>query len=114
MEYLIRKSINDLAHELDPQKFWQINRSSIFNVKSIEVAREDFRGRYTVFVKGIKAGLKASDPYRYSFRQMWKLDARVEVYIICYVLYIWSTFGPSELGKVSMVEQQYWIRCGIE
>lgn len=69
-EYLIRKSIKDLAQELDPQKFWQIHRSSIVNVQSIEVARKDFRGRYTVFVKGIKAGLKVSDPYSYLFRQM--------------------------------------------
>jgi DNA-binding LytR/AlgR family response regulator len=69
-EHLIRKSIKDLAQELDPQKFWQIHRSSIVNVQSIEVARKDFRGRYTVFVKGIKSGLKVSDPYSYLFRQM--------------------------------------------
>jgi len=69
-EYLIRKSIKDLAKELDPHSFWQIHRSTIVNIHNIDVARKDFRGRYTVFLKGVKAGLKVSDPYSHLFRQM--------------------------------------------
>ena len=69
-EYLIRKSIKDLAKELDPQAFWQIHRSTIVNIHNIDVARKDFRGRYTVFLKGVKTGLKVSDPYSHLFRQM--------------------------------------------
>ncbi len=69
-EHLIRKSIKDLAKELDPQTFWQIHRCTIVNINNIEVARKDFRGRYTVFLRGLKAGLKVSDPYSHLFRQM--------------------------------------------
>ena len=69
-EFLIRKSIKDLARELDPKNFWQVHRSTIINVRNIDVAKKDFRGRYTVYLKGFKSGLKVSDPYSYLFRQM--------------------------------------------
>lgn len=69
-EHLIRKSIKDLAAELDPDRFWRVHRSTLVNLKFIDVARRDFRGRFTLSLKGLRTTLKVSDTYAHLFRQM--------------------------------------------
>ncbi|MBD3648771.1 MAG: response regulator transcription factor [Pseudomonadales bacterium] len=69
-EYLIRRTIKDLEAELDPGQFWRIHRSTLVNVAWIEAARRDFRGRYTLTLKGLDDTLRVSDSFRGRFRQM--------------------------------------------
>ncbi|MEX0942700.1 MAG: LytTR family DNA-binding domain-containing protein [Pseudomonadales bacterium] len=69
-EYLIRKSIKELEGRLDPDKFWRVHRSTLVNVRFIDVAKRDFRGRFTLQLKGLDQRLKVSDTYSHRFRQM--------------------------------------------
>ncbi len=69
-EYLIRRSIKELETELDPNNFWRIHRGTLVNVRFIESAKKDFRGRYTLSLKNIRQTLKVSDSYGHRFRQM--------------------------------------------
>ncbi len=69
-EYLIRRSIKALETELDPNHFWRIHRGTLVNVRFIESAKKDFRGRYTLSLKNIRQTLKVSDSYGHRFRQM--------------------------------------------
>src|SRR5918996_843162 len=43
-EALIKKTIKELAAELDPTMFWQVHRSSIINVHAIDSVTRDDRG----------------------------------------------------------------------
>lgn len=69
-EFLIRKSIKELEVELDPNVFWRIHRSTLVNAHFVESAKKDFRGRFTIHLKGLRQTLKVSDSYGYRFRQM--------------------------------------------
>lgn len=69
-ELLVRKSIKDLETELDPEQFWRIHRSTLVNVRYIDVARRDFRGRFSLHLKAVPDVLKVSDTYAHLFRQM--------------------------------------------
>lgn len=69
-EHLIRKSIKELETELDPGRFWRVHRSTLVNLAFIDVARRDFRGRFTLHIKGLRQTLKVSDSYAHLFRQM--------------------------------------------
>jgi DNA-binding LytR/AlgR family response regulator len=69
-EALIRKPLKELADELDPNKFWQIHRSTMVNVASVEGVTRDFRGRMLVKLKGRSETLPVSDSYTHLFRQM--------------------------------------------
>ena len=44
--------------------------SSTENIHNIDVARKDSCGSYTVFLRGVKTGLKFSDLHSHLFRQM--------------------------------------------
>jgi DNA-binding LytR/AlgR family response regulator len=69
-EGLIRKSIKDLAQELDPGVFWQVHRATIVNLNAIESVSRDLRGRVVLRLKGTEAVLHVSQPYAHMFRQM--------------------------------------------
>lgn len=69
-ETLIRKSIKDLADELDPDLFWQIHRSTLVNVGAIAGVHRDFRGRLRVRLKDRKETLAVSEPYMHRFKHM--------------------------------------------
>lgn len=69
-EHLIRKSIKDLESCLDPEKFWRVHRSTLVNLRFVDVAKRDFRGRFTLHLKGLAQTLKVSDSYSRLFRQM--------------------------------------------
>ena len=70
VEALIRKPIKELVEELDPEKFWQIHRSTIVNVDAIAGVTRDFRGRQLVQVKGRQDKLEVSRNYTHLFKQM--------------------------------------------
>jgi DNA-binding LytR/AlgR family response regulator len=69
-EALIRKPIKELVEELDPEKFWQIHRSTIVNAEAIAGVTRDFRGRQLVQVRGRPDKLEVSRNYTHLFKQM--------------------------------------------
>jgi DNA-binding LytR/AlgR family response regulator len=69
-ESLIRRSVRELAAELDPDRFRQIHRSIIVNLGEIAGIQRDLRGRIQVKLKRRPEALPVSDPYAPLFRQM--------------------------------------------
>ncbi len=69
-EWLIRKSIKDLADELDPARFWQIHRSTIVNVSKIDKVSHSVTGRGIVKMKNRGEVLTVSRSYLHLFKQM--------------------------------------------
>jgi DNA-binding LytR/AlgR family response regulator len=69
-ESVIRRTIRELAEELDPQVFWQIHRSTLVNVNAIAGVHRDIGGRLRVKLKQRGETLAVSDPYAHLFKQM--------------------------------------------
>jgi DNA-binding LytR/AlgR family response regulator len=69
-ESLIRKTIKELADELDPSVFWQIHRSTVVNVSAIESVVRDIGGHVQVRLKNRKELLPVSEAYAHLFRSM--------------------------------------------
>jgi DNA-binding LytR/AlgR family response regulator len=70
VEALIRKPIKELVDEVDPQKFWQIHRSTLVNAGAIANVTRDFRGRQIVAVRGHNEKLEVSRSYLGLFKGM--------------------------------------------
>jgi len=70
VEALIRKPIKELVDEVDPQRFWQIHRSTLVNASAIASVTRDFRGRQIVAVKGHNEKLEVSRSYIGLFKGM--------------------------------------------
>ena len=69
-ELLIRKTLKELADELDPDEFWRIHRSTLVRVDAIvEVSRDD-RGRQMVRLRGHPRELEVSRNHAGLFQQM--------------------------------------------
>lgn len=69
-EFLIRKSLKNLADELDPDCFWQIHRSTIVNVAYITTIERSDDGRYQIKLKGRDETLLVSRSHADLFKQM--------------------------------------------
>lgn len=69
-EALIKKTIRELAAELDPTMFWQVHRSTIVNVHAIDSVLRDDRGNLSLRLKQRSEKLQVSEPYHHLFRQM--------------------------------------------
>jgi DNA-binding LytR/AlgR family response regulator len=69
-ESLIRRTIRDLAEDLDPDEFWQIHRATIVNVNAIAGITRDLRRRMRVRLKARAELLPVSEPYMYRFEPM--------------------------------------------
>jgi len=69
-ESLIRRTIRDLASELDPDLFWQIHRSTLVNVHAIAGVTRDLRGYLQVRLNQRQESLPVSESYAHLFRQM--------------------------------------------
>jgi DNA-binding LytR/AlgR family response regulator len=70
VEALIRKPIKELVDELDPNKFWQIHRSTLVNASAIAGVTRDLRGRQIVSVRGHGEKLEVSRSYTGLFKGM--------------------------------------------
>ncbi len=70
VEALIRKPIKELLAELNPDKFWQIHRSTIVNVARIAGVVNDERGHKIVSMQGHPEKLEVSRSYVHLFKQM--------------------------------------------
>ena len=69
-ESLIRKTIRELAAELDPELFWQIHRSTLVNANAIAGVTRDLRGYLQVRLRERQEALPVSETYAHLFRQM--------------------------------------------
>jgi DNA-binding LytR/AlgR family response regulator len=68
-ESLVRKTIKELAAELDPEAFWQIHRSTIVNAREIAAVSRDFRGHMHLKLKSRPESLHVAETYHHRFRQ---------------------------------------------
>jgi DNA-binding LytR/AlgR family response regulator len=69
-EALIRKSIRELADELDPDRFVQIHRSTIVNLRCVTQVTRGANETAEVHLKGRTEVLAVSRSYVHLFRQM--------------------------------------------
>jgi DNA-binding LytR/AlgR family response regulator len=69
-EALIRKSIKELARELDPDRFWQIHRGTIVNVSRIDRMSRSVTGRGVLRLKGRNEALIVGRNYLNLLKQM--------------------------------------------
>jgi DNA-binding LytR/AlgR family response regulator len=69
-EALIKKTIKELADELDPTMFLQVHRSTLVNVHAIHSVARDDRGSLTLRLKQRPETLPVSDANHHLFRQM--------------------------------------------
>jgi len=67
---LIRTSIRELAETLDPQRFWQIHRSTVVNVGAIASVDRDDRGRQMVRLRDWPETLEVSRTFSGLFKAM--------------------------------------------
>jgi DNA-binding LytR/AlgR family response regulator len=68
-EAAIKKSIKELAGELDPNRFWQIHRGTIVNVSRIDRMSRSLTGRGILKLKGRPESLIVGRNYLHLFKQ---------------------------------------------
>jgi DNA-binding LytR/AlgR family response regulator len=69
-EVLIRKTLKELADELDPDEFWRIHRSTLVRVDAIAQVTRDERGRQMLKVRNYAGELEVSRGNAHLFQQM--------------------------------------------
>jgi DNA-binding LytR/AlgR family response regulator len=69
-EMLIRKTLKELADELDPREFWRIHRSTLVRVDAIAEVTRDDRGRQMLKVRNFPVALEVSRNHAHLFQQM--------------------------------------------
>ncbi|MBS0446003.1 MAG: response regulator transcription factor [Proteobacteria bacterium] len=69
-EHLIRTTIAELAQRLDPERYWQIHRSTIVNLRRVAGTRRDELSRLYVRMHGHDRELPVSRAYVHLFRAM--------------------------------------------
>ncbi len=69
-ESLIRKTIKELAEELDPEQFWRVHRGAIVNVTAVRTVTRSLAGTCTLKFKDIPEQLEVSRAYSHLFKQM--------------------------------------------
>jgi DNA-binding LytR/AlgR family response regulator len=69
-ELLIRKTLKELAEELDPDEFWRIHRSTLVRVDAIVSVTRDMRGRQMLRVRNHAQELEVSRNHAHLFQQM--------------------------------------------
>lgn len=69
-EVLIRTPLKDLLPQLDPNRFWQIHRSTVVRANAIESFTRDEVGKMFVQVRGRRERLAVSRLYGHLFKAM--------------------------------------------
>jgi len=69
-ESLIRRGIGDLLSAVDPNRFWQIHRSTIVNIDAVSGVARDFRGYLRVRLKARNETLAVNYRFAHRLRQM--------------------------------------------
>lgn len=69
-EHLIRTSLRELLPQLDPQRFWQVHRSTVVRADAIATAVREESGKLTLTLRGSSDKLVASRLYAHLFKAM--------------------------------------------
>jgi DNA-binding LytR/AlgR family response regulator len=69
-EALIRTPLKELLPGLDAQRFWQIHRGTVVNIRQVTAALRDEAGKLRLALKGRRETLPVSRVYAHLFRQM--------------------------------------------
>ncbi|WUR13895.1 LytTR family DNA-binding domain-containing protein [[Empedobacter] haloabium] len=69
-EHLIRTPITELVAQLDPERFWQVHRSTIINRAWLEGTRRDEASRLFVRMRGHDGELPVSRAFVHLFKAM--------------------------------------------
>lgn len=69
-QLLIRKTLKELADELDPDEFWRIHRSTLVRVDAIAEVTRDLRGRQMLKLRDFAGELEVSRNHGHLFQQM--------------------------------------------
>ncbi|MEX5746357.1 LytR/AlgR family response regulator transcription factor [Massilia sp. X63] len=69
-QLLIRKTLKELADELDPDEFWRIHRSTLVRVDAIAEVYRDLRGRQMLRLRNFPEELEVSRNHGHLFQQM--------------------------------------------
>ena len=69
-EHLIRTPIAELAAQLDPDRFWQVHRSTLVNLHFVAGTRRDDLSRLFVQLRGFAGELPVSRAYVHLFKAM--------------------------------------------
>jgi DNA-binding LytR/AlgR family response regulator len=67
---LIKKPIKELFEELDPERFWQIHRATIVNLRAIARVDRDFRDQPLIVLKQRPEKLSVSRTFAARFKSM--------------------------------------------
>jgi DNA-binding LytR/AlgR family response regulator len=69
-EHLIRTAMRELLPQLDAQRFWQVHRGTVVQVRWIERAVRDEAGRISLSLRGRPQALSVSRLYAHLFKGM--------------------------------------------
>lgn len=69
VEYLLRTSLKELLHQLDPDQFWQIHRSTVVNVSAVDKVKKVITGKMVVVIGECK--LPVSRAMQSQFTNQW-------------------------------------------
>ncbi len=69
-EFLMRASLSELFKQLDPEKFWQIHRSTIVNASKVISVSQTGRETYELTVKDHREPLTVSRTFIHQFKHM--------------------------------------------
>lgn len=69
-EHLIRMSLRELLPRLDAQRFWQVHRSTVVQVRCVQSAQRDESGKLVLTLRGRAEKLIASRLYAQLFKGM--------------------------------------------
>ncbi len=67
-EALVKKTLKELASELDPRRFWQVHRGTIVNVAAIASVSSDAFGRREIAIKDRPEKLEVSRTFAHLFK----------------------------------------------
>jgi DNA-binding LytR/AlgR family response regulator len=67
-EVLVKKTLRELAAELDARHFWQVHRGTIVNIRAIESVTSDDTGRREIALKARPEKLEVSRTFSHLFK----------------------------------------------
>jgi len=67
-EALVKKTLRELASELDARHFWQIHRGTIVNIRAIAAVTSDDTGRREITLRGRPEKLEVSRTFAHLFK----------------------------------------------
>ena len=67
-EALVKKTLRELASELDPRHFWQVHRGTIVNIRAIASVASDDTGRREITLHEHPEKLEVSRTFAHLFK----------------------------------------------